>query len=188
MINLEEYEENLKKHFDKLAIFDLDGTLYACNSHIEFLNQNYHIKIFNSKLMKLLGLIVPRTHLKILYWLYNKKIKLVDDFMLDFRESAIHILENKREEGFEIVIISNAPKKLIQSAANRLNVNWLRADIGEKDKVLIRNYNYKYLYVCTDNLTDINLLDLADSKTIYITNKTKKIFLKKYPDAQILEE
>lgn len=177
-----------KVDIDNLAIFDLDGTLYYSNSHIEFLNYKYKYKVFNSKVMKLFGVITPKIYLRILFWFYDRALsESTNEFILEFRKSAIQLLKRKKEEGYKIVIISNAPKELIEAAAKSLDVDWLKAEIGEKDKILLNNYKYKNLYVCTDNISDMNLLDIADSKTIYITNKTQKRFIERYPDAQILE-
>jgi len=172
----------------KLAVFDLDGTLYKCNSHIEVLNQKYKVRIFDSKFTKVFGKIFNKTYLNILHMLYNRiPTDFINEFAPEFRKSALDLLKQKKKDGYHIVIVSNAPKELIKSAAARLNVDWLQAEIGYKNEVIIKNYNYNKLFVCTDNISDMNLLDLAHEKVIYVTKKTKKIFSKKYPQAYILE-
>jgi phosphoserine phosphatase len=177
-----------KNEFSKLAVFDLDGTLYSCNSHIEILNKRYRFRIFDSIVVKAFGKVFNKTYLKILHLLYNKIPKeFVENFTPEFRESALTLLEEKKSEGYHILIVSNAPKELIKTAASRLNVDWLQAEIGFKDMVVLKNYQYNKLFVCTDNLSDISLLNIADERVIYVTKKTKGIFCEKYPQAQILE-
>jgi phosphoserine phosphatase len=173
---------------NNLAVFDLDGTLYKCNSHIELLNQRYKVKVFDSIIMKAIGKIWKKGYLKLLYKCYEKvPLEYIENFTPEFRKSALEIMEEKKREGYFIVIVSNAPNELIEAASKRLNVDWLQARIGYKKEVVIQNYNFENLFVCTDNLTDINLLDIASERMIYVTKKTKHVFSERYPDAKLME-
>jgi phosphoserine phosphatase len=177
-----------KKEVNKLAVFDLDGTLYKCNSHIELLNKYYGLKVFDCIIAKLFGLVFKTTYLKLLNYFYNRiPNNIKDDFTPEFRISAIQILNAKRENGYEIIIVSNAPSELIRSAAKRLNVDWLRADINRKNEVVSTKYRYNQLFVCTDNTSDMNLLDMANERVIYVSKRTRELFTFKYPGAIIME-
>jgi hypothetical protein len=188
MIKLEYNLVNLKKA-EKLAVFDLDGTLYKCNSHIEILNLKYNTTIFDSKSLNAFGLVFKKTYLKLLHSLYKKiPIDFIEKFNPGFRESAITLLNEKKKAGFHIIIVSNAPAELIKSAANRLNVDWLQAEIGSKHEVVQKNYYFTELFVCTDNISDMSLLDIANERTIFVTNKTKRRFYQRYPQAILLED
>lgn len=173
---------------EKIAVFDLDGTLYKENSHIEILSEFYKTNIYKSLILKIFYKIFPKYTLKIL----KKQYDLIPNnfkrsFILPFRESALRLLEKKRREGYKIIIISNAPFRLVENAAKKLNVTFEIANIGEKDKVL-KKYFYKKLMVCSDNTTDINILKLANEKYIYIKDKKIKRKFKNVKEAFFLEE
>ena len=173
---------------EKIAVFDLDGTLYEENSHIEILSKFYKTNIYKSLILKIFYKIFPKYTLKILkkqYDLIPSNFK--KNFILPFRESALKLLEKKRREGYKIIIISNAPFHLVENAAKKLDVDFEIANIGEKDKVL-KKYFYKKLMVCSDNTTDINILKLADEKYIYIKNKRAEKKFKDIEKAFFLEE
>ncbi|WP_158560808.1 HAD family hydrolase [Paenibacillus contaminans] len=173
----------------KLAVFDLDGTLYKCNSHIELLNQRYRARIFDSIFLKAFGKVYSRGYMKLLHYFYNRvPIGYIKKFNPEFRESALEFLKEKKREGYCVVIVSNAPKELIEVAAKRLKLKWLRAEIGQKNKVVLENYSFDKLFVCTDNLSDIDLLDIAHERVIYATKRNISVFSDRYPNATILLE
>ena len=148
----------------------------------------YQRYIYKSLILKIFYKIFPKYTLKIL----KKQYDLIPNnfkrsFILPFRESALRLLEKKRREGYKIIIISNAPFRLVENAAKKLNVTFEIANIGEKDKVL-KKYFYKKLMVCSDNTTDINILKLANEKYIYIKDKKIKRKFKNVKEAFFLEE
>jgi phosphoserine phosphatase len=167
----------MKKNVEKLAVFDLDGTLWCENSHLVILNQYYKTKLFSSYFSKGISLLVPKIHLYLLHWLYNRvPQKFVDDFSLPFRNSALELLNEKKREGYYPIIISNAPNKIIEGAARRLDIAFYRADIGKKDKVVKGNFKWDNLFVCTDNVSDTNLIYLSDTSTLYVNKNNVKLF------------
>lgn len=161
----------------KVAIFDLDGTLYLKNSHIEILTKYYNTKFYKSIFFKIFYCIFPQ---KAQNLLNNRYSKIPDtykrNFVLPFRESALYLLEELKNKDYEIIIISNAPMELIAGAANILKVKFKRAEIGKKHLVLEKNI--KELVVCTDNITDLELLKKAKYRYIYVNKKTRKFFKK----------
>lgn len=158
----------------KLAIFDLDGTLYLKNSHLEILNNFYKTEFYTSKIFKIFYRIFPHKIQNYLIDKYNKIPKdKKENYILPFRRSAIELLSRKKEDGFKIIIISNAPYELVKSAANYLKVDFKHSEIGKKHKLISRD-TISDLFVCTDNITDIELIKLADEGYIYVRNNEKK--------------
>jgi phosphoserine phosphatase len=167
----------IMKKVDKLAVFDLDGTLWKENSHIVILNQYYKTVFFNSYISKAIALIFPKLYMNMLFNLYNRiPEEYIGNFSLPFRNSAIELLEQKKQEGYQILIISNAPKSIVSGAAKRLNLQFYRAEIGKKDTVLKEIYKWNKLFVCTDNSTDINIIHLADTCILYTNKNNYKLF------------
>ncbi|WP_373076707.1 HAD family hydrolase [Fusobacterium mortiferum] len=161
----------------KVAIFDLDGTLYLKNSHIEILTEYYNTKFYKSIFFKIFYYIFPNKAQNLLNNRYNKIPDIYKkNFILPFRKSALCLFGELKNKGYEIIIISNAPIELIANAAKRLKVDFKRAEIGKKHLELGRNVDE--LIVCTDNLTDLELLKKAKYRYIYVNKKTSKFFKK----------
>ena len=165
---------------NKIAIFDLDDTLYDGNSHIEWLCYYYNTSFFKSIIFRAIGKVFPLIHDYIIWKLYE----LVDDykktdFSLPFRQPILKLLREKKEEGFFIVVVSNAPTQLLKNAAQILQVDYLRTEVGEKSLIFQNNYQYKELLVCTDNKTDIDLLLLANFAIITCKRKNQRYFEKR---------
>lgn len=178
----------LEKRRVDLAVFDLDGTLYRCNSHIEILSDYYGLRLFDCFAARVFGRMFGTAYLRLLTYFYNRiPTDRKSAFSPEFRAGAVRLLRKKQEDGFEVVIVSNAPTELIRSAAERLCVDWLRADVNRKNEAVAAHYAYERLFVCTDNVSDANLLDMADERVIYVSGRTKRFFSRRYPDATLLE-
>ncbi|WP_161978999.1 hypothetical protein [Streptococcus sp. S784/96/1] len=73
-------------------------------------------------------------------------------------------LEKLRSDSLqEVVIITNAPESIAIYCERLFRVRVLRADIGKKYIVLNNFYIYKKLNIVTDNVTDIDVINVADS-------------------------
>ena len=152
---------------EKIAVFDLDDTLYKGNSHFLCLNEFYRTSIFTSILARLLGKFFPIIHLRIVNYFYDKlpyEYKCI--FKLPYRNEVIRLFKSKQQDGYQVVIVSNAPIELIKNAADDLQVEWLKAGIGEKSVCLQEKIACQELFVCTDNKTDLDLLNIADEAVI----------------------
>lgn len=164
---------------EKIAVFDLDDTLYKANSHIEILCEYYKTNFFKSLLFKLIGKIFSQVERKLLYYFYNKIPQEVkENYLLDFNLEVVKLLKDKQEENYYILIISNAPIELLTAAAHHLKVEYLEALPYRKAEALNRNYTYNYLFVCTDNKSDIDLLEIADKAVITCSKKSRNYFKK----------
>lgn len=164
-----------------VAVFDLDGTLWKVNSHYEILNLYYNTTFWTSFIYKALYKI-SQTFGDFIRDKYFHKIpeSFIDNVKFDFDDKIVSLLENKRNQGYEILIISNAPNEIIvKNAALRLNCKYICAGVGEKYKALVQSYSYNELFVCTDNPTDIDLLEKSTSCHIITTKRTRAFFAKK---------
>ena len=166
-------------YYHKIAVFDLDDTLYIGNSHIEFLCKHYNTILFKSIMFKALGRLIPNIQHKVMFFLYDRIDSInKEKFLLKFRPSVISLLEQKKLAGFHPIILSNAPRQLLINAANKLGVDYIAADVSKKSNALVESYKYNTLFVCTDNKTDLDLIELADEAVITCKMKNRKYFIK----------
>lgn len=172
----------MKIQVNKLAVFDLDDTIYDGNSHFMLLNMYYNTSFFTSIPIRILGRFFPKLRMLICNKFYSYvPLNVRKTYELPYRDDVMNLFHQKQNEGWMIVIASNAPDDLLQNAANHLNVRAFRADFSQKATVISENFNYRKLFVCTDNKTDIDLLQLADEAVItckekdipYFENKLK---------------
>lgn len=158
-----------------ISVFDLDGTLWEKNSHLFILNSYFHTGFYTGLIARFFS------HFFKSAWQHtiDKKLqKVPSSFIENFDISEFEIndkIRNLLEEkklNSKVVFISNAPEQIVRKAAACFGVDGFRADAGKKSDVLRENFNYKKLFVCTDNKSDSDLLKIADDK-VFIT-KTKK--------------
>lgn len=165
------------EHVEKLAVFDLDDTLYVDNSHFAILNTYYHTHFFTSIPMRALGKFFPVLRLRFIN-LFYKRIphNYRQHFLLPYRQDVLALLNKRKRAGDRVVIVSNAPIDLLQAAARDLNVEYISARVSRKAVSVQENFMYKHLFVCTDNKTDIDLLNIADEAIITCRRKDKTFF------------
>ena len=178
-----------KKVIDKIAVFDLDGTLYKCNSHVEILNIYRANWFYKSIFFKLLGLVFPRFILKKnTKDFYELAVFHAESFHPEFRESALNILKEKQKENYHVIILSNAPFELVKEAGRRLNIPAYSAKPGEKSKVIDKLRPFNKLFVCTDNKNDADILTIADECIVYASTRNRRYFTKHFPHAVIVKK
>lgn len=171
--------DKLKKCVEKVAVFDLDGTLYHKNSHIEILNYYYNTSFFTSILFRIFSFFCPNLHLKIMDMFYSHiPDNIKNGYILDFNDEILHFFYEYRRKGYETLIISNAPYELVKNAAQKLETSFLKSTSSCKAKILLENYQFNKLFVCTDNKSDIDILSLADESLIIAKNKDRKYYEK----------
>lgn len=170
----------MKINKNKMAVFDLDDTLYTDNSHIKILCDYYKTQIFKSFIFKIFGKVLPKAERKVLYHFYNKiPQKVKSNYILEFSQKVVALLKKKQNEGYFILIVSNAPKELLIAAANYLKADYLDALPYKKAETVQTNYTFNYLFVCTDNKSDIDLLSIADEAVITCKKKNINYFIKR---------
>ena len=181
-------EDNSKKNL-KVAVFDFDNTLCIENSHLAVLKEYYNSNIYESIFLKLIGKILPNVYMNIL----NKAVDRIPEnffkaYKFRYRDSALKLLNEKKQQGYICLIITYAPLKIVEAIKSQIDVPVYKAQRNCKKQVLLDNYKFNKLFFCTDNLDDCDLLDIANEKVIYITSKTKAYFKNRYNDAIFLEE
>lgn len=175
----------------KVVVFDLDGTLWYVNSHIEILNEHFNTRAFSSVFAKAFARVCPKLFQCLINKLYSKYINEEDlvKFKPKFRDTAIDILNEQIGKADRIMIISNAPCEILNIAKARLNLEGYSAPIGKKHEVLMQVCpKIVELTVVTDNLSDKELIKIANRKILYAKDRAKKKFLDMgFSDAEFME-
>lgn len=173
-----------RPYHEKIAVFDLDGTLWMENSHIDILNQFYHTQRYNSLLSRIINRFFPGLYMRHLFSRYERiSPEFIDQYKPHFLGKSIELVDACARERYFVIIISNAPIEIVINAANRLSLPYLRTDHANKYRELLENYEFKELLVCTDNLSDTDLLIHADTKIIYTQPSTERYFNRRFPEA-----
>ena len=170
----------MKKKFEKIAVFDLDGTLWPVNSHYECLNLYYHTRFWTSFIYKVIAKLFSSFACVCRNYYFSKiPVEFINSMNLSFSEYYVSLLNIKKQEGFHVIIVSNAPHPLIvKNAAQRLKCEWICSPEGKKLEYLKDRYEYQILYVCTDNKSDFDLLSVANEYHI-VKNRANALFFKK---------
>lgn len=159
---------------DKLSVFDLDGTLWSVNSHLYLLSKTYNIN-FESIIIKCVCKVCPQLMQKLFDLLFaRKQSQMKYDCLNNYIDrDMLGILEKFKEEGNTVVIITNAPISIANHAKKLFGVEALSAPIGHKKDIMQFYYEFNELTVATDNITDIDLINVANN-AILIGNKLQK--------------
>ena len=160
----------------KLVVFDLDGTLWFNNSHVDLVYSYYKLKKIHIYAVKVLGRLSHKYHMKFL----NKKFdNIPDEFINSFEprwnETLLGILNKEKDVGANVIVITNAPERICDFAKKTLDVPVYHAEIGKKDEVL-NNFSYDELSVFSDNKTDYNIMEEADFVGLVINKSNKSYF------------
>ena len=191
-----------------LAIFDLCGTLYRCNTLFCFTRwlcpKNRNRILADSYLGYLADELFPRRqwrrrqHLQALSGFRQDELryygaKFVREILPPLqRESAAALLHSLQQAGWETILASAAPDFLTEPAARLLRFDqWhsphyqngmLENDIfGRKEQILSEVPPWERLLVCTDNCSDEALLRRADERVIYTSKRHEQWWLARFP-------
>ncbi len=166
------------EHKDKIAIFDLDGTLWKMNSHIMILNSYFNTKFYTSVLYRGLRHFFPK---QMYEFICSKYLQIPKEYVLafepEFDETVLSILHEKQNAGYFVLILSNAPYEIAFHASERIGIPFLVAPIGRKKEMLDKNYSYDFLFVCTDNTEDIDLLEASNEQKIIWNEYNSAFFI-----------
>lgn len=162
----------------KMIVFDLDGTLWSINSHADIIQKYYSWNAFQLLIHKAIGKCLPNFHLKYITNLFDKiPDSYVNDYHPKFRKDALKILNRARKEVYDILIISLAPQRILDNVSKRLGVPVLKSQPGKKGEILKQHYvNWGTLVVVTDNISDCDLVNMADKAIIYTSLRCVKKF------------
>lgn len=162
----------------KIIIFDLDGTLWCINSHIDIIRKFYRQSYLKQFIYKVFGKCLPNIYLHHINHLFEKiPDAYVNKYCPVFRHDALELLDVAKTEGYEILIISLAPQRILDNVEKRLKLPVLRGMHGRKGEVLRQYYeNWERLVVVTDNISDCDLIKMSDKAIIYTMPKYIKKF------------
>ncbi len=204
----------------ELVIFDVDGTLLKGQSQRLFLSYllknkiitlTLYLKVYVWFVLYGIGFIDnPKKIMELAYaFLENKKHQWVENIVNDFFnntlkkeffKSAIQILDNHKEKGKEVVLVSNIPDILLKRIARYLNIQRYFGTVLEmkdgkftgkitggiiygqnkanivKKNILEKATESVDLWVYADHLSDLPLFNIASHKfTVNPQNKLLKI-------------
>lgn len=164
---------------EKLAVFDLDGTLWDKNSHYEILNAYFKTHFFTSLAFRCFNHIFRKLGYAHICKKYEKIPKdFILSFDLPFNEERLRLLREMQDGGYFCIIVTNAPYEIAKRAGERLGIPFIKAPVSGKLVALEKKYAYKKLFVCTDNIEDIDLLSAADFYEIVFTKRNCPFFEK----------
>jgi len=160
----------------KLVVFDLDGTIWLNNSHVDLVYSYYKLKRIHIYGVKVIGRLSHKYHMRFL----NRKFENIpDEFINNYKpkwnDDVLCILNEEKEAGSNVIVITNAPERISEFAQRKLNVPVYHAEIGKKDKVL-NEFSYDELSVYSDNKTDYNIMEKADFVGLIINKSNKSYF------------
>lgn len=160
---------------DELIVFDLDGTLWTVNSHIDLVEKYMHHHFFSSRIGKMLYLVNSNFFMALLNMQFKKvPDEYIDNYLPELRNNIVDMLRKNQNNS---IIITNAPDRIAKRAHEIFNVPVYTAGTGNKLGVLkTLDYEWEYLTVVTDNLTDSDLIKNANRAYIITTEKRKKQF------------
>lgn len=181
-----------------LAIFDICGTLYHCNTLFAFVRAQppckHAARWADSLPVKLADRLFP--HKQIRRNLYVRALNILDrshltelanHFVQQYLPKCIQtevqeLFEQCRANHARIVLYSNAPDFLVSAIAQYWHADRFRAPHyhcgqlfgdkkGRKEEWLQEESSYDTLWVCTDNLDDDTLLQRADMRHIITVSR-----------------
>ncbi|MDZ7611939.1 MAG: HAD family phosphatase [Candidatus Moranbacteria bacterium] len=183
-------QEKKKKEEKKLAVFDIDGTIFRKNLHFELLDELVYMKIFDksvrNELVRLYGnwlnhegtyeayrdklVQLYEKHLK---GCYQKDIEKASKKVADFNAKRVYVytrdlIEKYREE-FCMIVISGSPEEIVKCYAEIFNFNAHFGSVYEVDENGI--YTGRTLFEPTKDKGGI-VEDYVERKGISLDNST----------------
>ncbi|MGI6150628.1 MAG: HAD family hydrolase [Christensenellales bacterium] len=197
-----------------LAIFDLCGTLFRCNTLFAFARwacrRSLRCWFADSAVAKIVDMFLPR--LRFRRRLFLSSIRRFDDKELAYlsvifcrdvlpkyaRQSAFSLLVSLQEKGWMTVLVSAAPDFLVREVSRLYGFSEWRAstyqngvlthDLTGNKLAAIREFApWDLLFCVTDNRSDLPLLRAADYRRIYC-GKHKSWWIARFPKDEVFEK
>lgn len=197
-----------------LAVFDLDGTLFRCNTLFAFARwacrRSFLCWLADSPLTKIADLLFPRMRFR--RRLFLSAVGRFDDrelahlsaiFCRDIlpryaRQSAFGLLATLQEKGWTTLLVSAAPDFLVKEVARLYGFSEWRAskyqngvltyDLTGKKLQAVRDFApWELLFAVTDNKSDLSLLQAADYRRIYC-GRHRRWWLARFSNDEVMEQ
>jgi len=197
-----------------LAVFDLCGTLFRCNTLFAFgrwaCRRSFAVWLADSAPAKLFDMIFPSVRFRRRLFLFA--IRRFDDRELAFlslrfcrdllpkyaRENAIELLSALQKKGWTTLLITAAPDFLAKNIARMLGFSEWRASeykngvltvdlTGDKLRIVKEYGPWEKLYAVTDNRSDLPLLRTANYRRIYC-RRYHKWWLERFPKEEVFSD
>lgn len=165
-------------------VFDLDGTLWKENSHVFIVERHLGYKKYTNVLARLWCKIDFFSYMVALNKDYLKVSKEeIDAFLPSIIKITSGMLTEAKNNNEQVIILSSAPSGIVKKAEKLFGVPSYHADIGKKaNKLLELLGSNKDIYVVTDNLSDLDLIELSAKTYFRVTRAGYKKKLIKYQD------
>jgi phosphoserine phosphatase len=196
-----------------LGVFDLDGTLFRCNTLFAFTRwacrRNFRTWFADSPVSKVVDLLFPK--LRFRRRLFLSSIRRFSDAELAYlsgifcrdvlpkyaRQSAFSLLVTLSEKGWTTVLVSAAPDFLVREVARLYGFTEWRASMyqngemvndltGRKLEAIQAFAPWELLFIVTDNRSDLPLLNAADFRRIYC-GRHKHWWLARFSKDEVFE-
>ncbi len=163
---------------NRICVFDLDGSIWAENSHVSVVESYLGKRKYSGLLGRVKAKLDFSATMKALNADYVRiPSAAVQKFSPHYREEALTLLKQFQEDGYVCFMVSNAPTEIIQIAERKLQIKGYHAAIRDKLNVLKTIYStWEELVVITDNLSDADLLAVADRAVVFVSKRTKMRF------------
>ena len=116
--------------------------------------------------------------MEILNILFNKiPDAYIESFSPTYNLNIVDKMKEYKKNGWDVMIITNAPEKIVNLAKQIFKVEVKQARISCKSN-LLNDIDYKNLKVVTDNITDMDLIMQADDSIVLLDKMNEKYFNK----------
>lgn len=166
---------------EKICIFDLDGTLWKVNSHLDIVNKYYSYNGFVISFNRIWCALFYSSFMNHLNLLFEKiPCSYKENYNPPFRTDGENLLKKAKNEYDSVLVISTAPEEILNNVKKRVDIPVIQSLAGKKYETL-KSYikgDIGYLCAVTDNLSDRDLIEHADRVIIYSNKRREKKFRK----------
>ena len=169
----------------RVAIFDLDGTLWKENSHVCIVESYYKIKGIRRIAFRLYGKLFPQKKMDELYTLIKSIPEpYINMYGFTINTQLVEKLHYYKRNGYSTYIVTNAPIQIRKKAEKMFRTKVIGESIGKKSRFL-HDKEFDYLVIFTDNKTDIDIINISNCAYIVLNNSNSLFFRKNKKDNMV---